>query len=99
MSETGTVLSNKTKELVQQWVRSKKRETSAQQELNSAVVAVTNAKRQLADWLLPEDNRVGEVFNIWVGSGILQCHRTNEAISTVKWRREPDGMDRHEHGF
>lgn len=62
-----------------------------QQHLN-ARSEKTNATNEFGKWALPDDAKVDEVFNFWIGDGILSV----KTISTsedyeIFWRKKPTG--------
>ena len=80
----------------------------AKRDLNAAEVELSNTENELGKWLVPEwpviteeklgDEEVRERFNIWFGSGI-QAQKISDGNYEIKWRKEPDGKDRHEYGL
>lgn len=94
-------VTEKTEGLVKRWIAARKYKERLEGQLAEANKELSIAVNELGAWLVPADALQDEDFNIWYGSGILQgklSDSTNREFE-VKWRREPDGKDRHEMGF
>jgi len=98
MEESGV---EKTKRLIQEWSRAKKRVETAKHELNRAECELVSANNSLGKWLVPPECIVNESgwFNIWFGSGVLRARRISENYYEVEWFRKPDGKDRNEYDY
>jgi len=84
----------KTNDLIERWIRAKKRVKDLKHEYNVADTEYRNVSAELGKWLIPEGQN-DEPFNIWFGSGILQAVRSKIGEYTISWRIEPDGKDKH----
>lgn len=83
-----------TVEKVRRWHHALKRLHRAKSEVNASEVEVANAGNDLGAWLVPDDVKLSEEFNVWIGDGILTARRNIAPGSTmadyvVKWRKEP----------
>lgn len=79
---------------VRRWVDAVDHLASIKSQLNSAECEVTNATNELGRFITPKDAKVGEVFNIWIGDGLLQVTKTRadgNGDYTVSWRTRPSG--------
>lgn len=94
-------MTQKTREKVERWVRAVKAVKQLKSQLNSAECEEANSQNDLGKWLCDADAKPGEVFNIWIGSGVLQAipSSSNSNDFKVSWRREPDGKDREQMGL
>lgn len=90
---------NKTEELLKQWARARKSAERARNEAARCEEERIKAENQLGCWLCADDGKMGETFNVWIGSGILEASKISNDENPsyqVRWRKEPDGKDRHE---
>ena len=89
-----------TEQLVLEWIRTRTASERLAAQLTAAEAQELNAANALGKWLCPEGAAIKEVFNVWIGSGVLQAQIINDQHDyAVKWRKEPDGKDRFEQGF
>lgn len=94
-------VTEKTEGYVKNWIATRQYRDRILSQLEQSKKEASFATNELGKWLLPNDAKKDEEFNIWYGSGILQAKLVNpqEGIYEVKWRKEPDGKDRYEKGF
>jgi len=89
-------VTEKTNGLVRDWMHKKKYLARLEAERCTAIEGLTRAETALGEWLVPDDAKGGEEFNLWFGSGILNAWKAtnaeNEPVFHVKWRKEPDGI-------
>lgn len=89
-----TNVTEKTRELIDRWIRAKNNVKRFKDELSRAECEESNASNELGKWLVPEDFKEGEQFNIWFGSGIIQAFKSHNSYK-ISWRKEPDGKDKY----
>lgn len=65
-------LTEKTSALVRKWNDSQKRLARLQEEVEVAKLAEASHAKDLANWIIPKDAKLTEVFHLWYGDNLLE---------------------------